>query len=78
MILKMNKHVLNYDVFEIVKLNSQWESFIPKRPTLPEYNTNNEDNDNTDAYDEYEAFKYKYQSKKSDSCDYISPTYLIH
>ena len=40
MILKINKHILMFDVFEVVKLNLQWESFIPKRPTMLEYNTN--------------------------------------
>ena len=41
--LKMNKHILMFDVFEVVKLNLQWESFIVKRPTMLEYNTNDED-----------------------------------
>ena len=43
MFLKMNKHILMFDVFEVVKLNLQWESFIPKRSTMLEYNTNDED-----------------------------------
>ena len=55
MYLKLNKHLLNYDVSEIVKLDSQWESFIPKRPAMSEYDTNDEDNDNIEADEEYEA-----------------------
>ena len=43
MFLKVNKHILMFDVFEVVKLNLQWESSIPKRPTMLEYNTNDED-----------------------------------
>ena len=53
--MKTNKHILHYDINEGVKLNSQWESFIPKRPSMPEYNTNDEDNDDIEANDEYEA-----------------------
>ncbi len=36
-------------------VDSQWESFIPKRPAMPEYDTNDEDNDNIEADEEYEA-----------------------
>jgi hypothetical protein len=43
MFLRMNIHILMFDVFEVVKLNLPWESFIPKRPTMLEYNTNDED-----------------------------------
>ena len=45
MFLKMNKHLLKYDVYEVVKHNSQWESFIRKRPIMPEHNTSDKDND---------------------------------
>ena len=55
MFLKLNKHLLNSDVSEIVKLDSQWESFISKRHAMPEYDTNDEDNDDIDANEEYEA-----------------------
>jgi hypothetical protein len=51
----MNKHLLGSDVCEIGKLNSQWESFIPKQPTMTEYNTNDEDNDDIKTNDEHEA-----------------------
>ena len=55
MFLKMKKRLLNYDVFEVVKLNSQWKSFIPKRQTMLEYNTNDEDNNDIEVDNEYEA-----------------------
>ena len=55
MFLKMNKHLLSYDVYEVLKFNSQWEFFFPKRPTMSEYNTNNEDNNDIEASDDYEA-----------------------
>ena len=43
MSLNMNKHLFSFDVSKKVKLNSQWESFVPKRPTMLKYNTNDED-----------------------------------
>ena len=52
MFLKMNKHLL---CSEVVKLDSQWENFIPKRPIMSEYDTNDEDKDNIEANEEYEA-----------------------
>jgi hypothetical protein len=55
MFLKMNKHLLCSDVSEVVKLDSQWESFIPKRLVMSEYDTNGEDKDNIEADEEYEA-----------------------
>ena len=55
MFLKMNKHLLNSNVSETVKLDSQWESFIIKRPAMPKYDTNDEDNDDIEANEEYEA-----------------------
>ena len=55
MFFKMNKHLLCSDVYEVVKLDSQWESFIPKRPSMSEYDTNDEDKDNIEADKEYEA-----------------------
>ena len=33
----------------------QWEFFIPKRPAMPEYDTNDEDKDDIEADEEYEA-----------------------
>ena len=56
MFLKMNKHLLCSNVFEVIKLDLQWESFIPKRPTMSEYDTNDEDKDDTEADKEYEAW----------------------
>ena len=56
MFLKMNKHLFCYDVYEVVKLDSQWESFIPKRPTMSEYDTNDEDKDDMEADEEYETW----------------------
>ena len=53
MFLKMNKHLLNSDVFEVVEFNSQRKSSIPKRQAMLEYNTNDEDNNNIEVDDEY-------------------------
>ena len=55
MFLKMNKHLLCSDVSEVVKLDLQWESFIPKRPAMSEYDTNDEDKDDIEADEEYGA-----------------------
>ena len=54
--LKMNKHLLCYDVSEVVKLDSQWEYFIPKWPTMSKFDTNNEDKDDIEVDEEYEAW----------------------
>ena len=51
----MDEHLLKFDIFEGSEFSSQWESFIPKRPSMPEYNTNNEDDNDIKANDEYEA-----------------------
>ena len=56
MFLKMNKHLLCSNVSEIVKSDSQWEYFIPKQPTMSEYNTNDDDKDDIEADEEYEAW----------------------
>ena len=55
MFLKMNKHLLCSDVSEVVKLDLQWKSFIPKRPAMSEYDTNDEDKNDIEADEEYEA-----------------------
>ena len=55
MFLKMNKHLLCSNVSEIVKSDSQWEYFIPKQPTIFQYNTNDDDKDDIEADEEYEA-----------------------
>ena len=49
MFQKINKHLLNSDVYEVVKIDLQWQYFISERPTMPEYNNNDENNDDIKA-----------------------------
>lgn len=51
----INKHLLRFCIFKVVKLDWQWKSYILKQLSMPKYDTNDEDNDNIEANEKYEA-----------------------